>query len=251
LTDLNVIKAFPNLRNIRVYGYKIKSLDGLEWFQQGDFIDICMETNRKRRIDKISRAHITRMSLHYARPEDLDDIADCLTLNSLELYQSQDLDFAKWKRMNLETILLKRGKFEEIANTVDIPCLKSIYVLGFRSLERFAGDNSRITRLLVDNCKKLDLQTIQTFKGIKVLIVNSCPNDIALTEIGQLEHQESIDLINCNVNVDTLTLNHHFPKIKELHISNMKKEQAIELSQANPDVLITTKTYKSQHDGQA
>lgn len=249
LKDLKVIKAFPNLRYIKVYGYKIMSLEGLRWFQQGEYIKICTETNRRRRINQISQAPLKRMSLQYARSEDLHDIAECLTLNDLELIRSKELDISKWSRISLESLSLKQGKFTELGDTGEIICLNDISIIGCRSLERFAGDNSRITRLLIDNCKKLDLRTIQTFKGIKFLVVNSCPNEIGLTEIGEFKYLKEISLINCNIKVDTTDLNRHFPKLKELHISNMKKEQAIELSQSNPDILITTRTFKSDHDG--
>ncbi len=236
LKDLKVIKAFPNLRYLNVYGYQITALDGLEWFQQGEFIHIWTESNHRRRISKISEAPIKRLILQYARAEDLEDIAECLTLNDLELSRSRDLDFSKWTRVPLESLSLKKGKFKELGNTTDVSSLKWIWVLGCRNLERLTGDNSKIIRLLIDNCKKLDLRTIQTFQGIESLIVNGNPNEIGLTEIGELKQLKSLSLINCNVQVDTSNLKRHFPRLEKLHISNMKKEQAIELSQSNPDI---------------
>lgn len=118
----------------------------------------------------------------------MDDIAECLTLNDLDLFRSKDLEFSKWNRVPLESLGLKQGKFKELGNTADIIRLKDIRVLGCRSLERFTGDNSRITWMLIDNCKKLDLQTIQTFQSIETLIVNGNPSEIGLTEIGELSN---------------------------------------------------------------
>ncbi|MEX2414583.1 MAG: hypothetical protein WD424_00450, partial [Paenibacillaceae bacterium] len=245
LKDLKVVKAFPNLRYISVYGYQITSLDGLEWFQHGEYIDITTEKNRRRSITKISDAPIKRMSLHFARSEDLDDIAECLTLNYLEIFRSKDLEFSKWNRVPLESLGIKQGKFKELGNTAAIISLKDISVLGCRSLERFTGNNNRITRLLIDNCKKLDLQTIQTFQGLETLIVNGNPNEIGLTEIGELKQLKSLTLIMCNVRIDTSNLKRYFPRLEKLHISNMKKEQAIELSQSNPDIKFSGRSFKS------
>lgn len=241
LIDLKVIRAFPNLRNISVYGYKITSLVGLEWFHQGEFIEISTETNRRRRITEISRAPIKRMFLQFARSEDLDDIAECLTLNDLDLHRSKDLDFFKWGGVPIKSLGLVQGKFKELGNTADIISLEDIRVLGCRSLERFTGDNSRITWMVISGCKKLDLRTIQTFQGIKALTVNGNSNEIRLTEIGELKHLENLMLIDCNIQIDTSNLKHQFPRLKELHISNMKKEQVMELNQANPDIMISGK----------
>lgn len=245
LKNLMVIKAFPNLRYLNIYGYQITSLDGLEWFQQGEFIHIWTESNHRRRISKIPEAPIKRLILQYARAEDLEDIAECLTLNDLEISRSRDLNFSKWTRVPLESLSLKKGKFKELGNTADVSSLKSIWVLGCRSLERFTGDNSRISRLLIEGCKKLDLRTIHTFQGIESLIVNGNPNEIGLTEIGEFKKLESLSLLNCKVQVDTADLKRHFPRLKELYISNMKKAQAIELKQFNPDIVFTGDSFES------
>lgn len=241
LRDLKVMKAFPNLKNIVVYGYKIVSLEGLEWFKKGQYIDICTERNRGRKIADISRAPIERMNLQFARHEDLEAIGECLTLNSLNLFRSTDLDFSKWRRVPLETLALKQGKFKELGNTTQVESLKNLKILGCRNLERLTCDNSRVTWMIIEGCKKLDLRTIQTFQRIEALIVNGSPNEINLTEIGELKHLESLWLLNCNVQVSTTNLLHQFPKLKELRITNLKKEQVLELARLNPDVKISGK----------
>ncbi|CAH0121223.1 hypothetical protein PAE9249_03749 [Paenibacillus sp. CECT 9249] len=244
LKDLQVVRAFPNLRYIAVYGYRIDSLDGLEWFQRGESIKISTESkNRRRKIAQISRAPIKQMSLQVAQPEDLDAVGECLTLNELELFRSSDLEFSKWSRVPLESLRLKQGKFIELGNTADVRSLKWLWVLGCRSLERFTGDNSKIIRLLIDDCKKLDLRTVQTFQGLETLIVNSIPNEIGLTEMGTFKQLESLSLIHSKVQVDTTELKRHFPKLKELHISNLKNGQVLELSQLNPGVLVSGRIF--------
>ncbi|NOU71801.1 hypothetical protein GC098_10275 [Paenibacillus sp. LMG 31458] len=244
LKDLEVVRAFPNLRNIAVYGYQITSLDGMGGFQQGEYIKISTESkNRRRRIAQISQAPIKRMSLQFARPEDLDAIGECVTLNSLDLFRSMDLDFSKWKRVPLESLGLMQGKFKELGNTAQVESLSNMRVLGCRNLEWFTGDNSRITRMVIEGCKKLDLRTLQSFQNIEALIVNGNSNKVALNEIGELKQLKSLWLIDCNVQVDISNLKHQFSRLEELQISNMKNEQVLELSQLNTGVIVSGRTY--------
>lgn len=56
-------------------------------------------------------------------------------------------------------------------------------LLGCCSLERFTGDNSRITWMWIDGSKKLDLRTVQTFQGIEAIAVIGNSNETALSEI--------------------------------------------------------------------
>lgn len=250
LNDLKIVRAFPNLRSIAVYGYKIASLDGLEWFQQGEYIKISTESqNRRRGIAQISEAPIKRMSLQLARPEDLDAISECLTLNSLELFRSMELDFSKWIRVPLETLNLKQGKFKELRDMSKVGSLRNLMVLGCRNLEQFSGDNSQIVWMLVDGSKKLDLRSVQTFQGLEGLTVNGNSCEIPISEIGELRQLKGLNLIDCKVHLDTINLKHQFPSLKELHISQMKEEQVLELSQHNPNVLVTGKIFMVKNVG--
>jgi hypothetical protein len=249
LKDLKVIKAFPNLSIVRVYGYQTLSMDGLEWFQQADYLVIRTESNRRRTISGLSRAPIKRMDLQFARPEDIDGIAECLTLQSLDLSHSKDIDFSKWNRLPLESLGLLQGKFKELGNTSQVRSLKKLRVLGCHSLERFTGDNSPIVWMWIDGSKKLDLRTVQTFQGIEALAVNGNSNEIALSEIGELRQLKNLGLIDCNVQVDISNLKHQFPRLEEILISQMKEEQVLELSQHNPDVLVKGKTFQVRNLG--
>jgi len=96
-------------------------------------------------------------------------------------------------------------------------------VLGCRNLERFTGDNSRITYMIIEG-KKLDIRTIKTFQNIEALIMNGNSNEMALSEMGEFRKSRSLWLLNCNVHIDITNLKAQFPSIKEIKISNMNKE---------------------------
>jgi len=244
LINLSIVSAFTNLKILYVYGQHIKSFDGIESFTKGEFIKIKTHSNRRRDISQLSNTKVTGIDLYVERKEDLTAIAGFKYLKTIDIYCSMEPDLKEWKDVHFENLSFKRCKFKELGNTAAISGLTYISVLGCRSLERFAGDNSRITRLVVDGCKKLDLRTLKTFEGIETLIVNSCTQEMDLTEIGGLEHVKHIDFILCQVHVDLIPLKEYFPKLESLHISQMKKEYGMQLKDLNPDVEITSNSFR-------
>jgi len=244
LTNLNVLCTLSELRILHIYGQNIKTFEGIEWFDKGEYILIETIRNKQRDISRISKTQVKSIDLFVERLEDLSAIADCRSLTKLDLNRSMEVDFTQWRGVPFEFIGFRKGKFKELGNIAAIPDLKEIYVLGCRSLERFTGDNSSITRIIVDGCKKLDLRTLKTFEKIETLIVNSCPNEMNLCELTELKFVKHIDFILCNVQVDLVELKSYFPNLESLHVSRMKKEYGIQLKQLNPDIEITGNSFR-------
>lgn len=245
LNDLSVLQAFTNLKSLFIYGQQINTLEGIEWFNKGEYIQVQTYRNRRRDISQISQSTIKYIDLFVERVEDLSAIAGCKYLQKLNIYQSMEPDFAEWEEAPFERISFKRCKFKELGHTsAASQGLQEISVLGCRSLERFTGDNSNIRRLVVEGSKKLDLCTLKTFKGIEVLIVNSCTKEMNLKEIGGLEFVRHIDFILCKVEVDLIDLKEIFPSLESLHISGMKEEYGLQLKQLNPEVRITSRSFE-------
>ncbi|NIK70559.1 hypothetical protein [Paenibacillus sp. BK720] len=244
LKNLDVLRAFTNLKILYVFGHHIQSFDGIEWFNVGEYINIETHRNRRRDISQLSQIKVKRMDLYVERIEDLSAIAKCSYLKTIDIYHSMEPDLKEWKEVPFDEISFKSCKFKELGNTAAIASLYDLSVLGCRSLEQFRGDNSNIKRLVVDNCKKLDLGTLTTFEGVEVLIVNSCTKEMNLKEIRGLKYVKSIDFILCNVEVDLIDLKEYFPKIESLHISGMKKEYGLQLKRLNPDVMITSRSFE-------
>lgn len=171
-------------------------------------------------------------------------IAGCQHLKTIDIYRSKENDFSSWSKVTADTISFKSCKFAELGNMARISALEDLNVLGCRNLERFTGDNSTIKRLIVDGSKKLDLRTLKTFTRVEVLIINSCTQELNLTEIGGLTSVKHIDFIFCHVQVDLIHLKEYFPKLESLHISGMKKDYGLQLKQLNPDVRITSRSFE-------
>lgn len=243
LMNIRVVGAFTNLKILYVYGKHIQSFDGIESFSKGKYIKIQTYLNRRRDISQLTNTKVTGIDLYVERKEDLSAIAGFKYLEKIDVYHSMKPDLEEWKDVYFENLSFKRCKFKELGSTAAISGLTDISVLGCRSLERFTGDNSRITRLVVDGCKKLDLRTLKTFEGIETLIVNSCTQEMNLTEIGGLEHVKHIDFILCQVHVDLIHLKEYFPILESLHISRMKKDFGLQLKELNPDVKITSGSF--------
>lgn len=244
LENLRIVSAFINLKVLYVHGQHIQSLDGIECFTEGEYIKIQTHHNRRRDLSQLSNTKVTGIDLYVERKEDLTAIVGLKYLKTIDIYHSMEPDFNAWKDVHFENLSFKRCKFKELGNIAAISGLDDISVLGCRSLERFTGDNSNIKRLVLDGSKKLDLSTLKTFEGIEVLIVNSCTKEMNLTEIGGLKNVKHIDFILCQVQVDLIHLKEYFPKIESLHISQMKKDYGMQLKELNPDVEITSRSFR-------
>lgn len=241
LINLHVISVFTNLKILYVYGKHIQTFEGIESFTKGEFIRIDTRPNRRKDISQLSNTKVTGIDLFVERKEDLSAIAGFKYLKTIDICGSMEPDFKEWKDVQFESLSFKGCKFKELGNTTEAFGLDNMSVIGCRSLERFTGDNSRITRMIIEGSKKLDLRTLGTFSNIEALIVNGNSNEVALSEIGQLTKLESLWLLNCKIHVDIHNLKEQFPNLEELMIDSLTKEEVLELGEYNPDVEVTGK----------
>jgi hypothetical protein len=245
LKDLEIIKVFPNLRVLFVHGSKIISLDGLEMFRNGKYIDISTWKNKRRDISKISEAPIRSMDMDYEKPEDFDAIKNCKLLNHLVISKCPEPDFHAWKDVPLKYLSLNSyGKFTELSDTASVKTLEDIMVGYCGKFERFTGDNSKIKDLTVVSCKNFDVRSLDSFQSLEFLCVNHCAPEIALSELPCLPNLNTVHLFTCKVNYDILDLKKKFPKLKLFDPSRIKKDQAVSLSEANADVVFKYKQQK-------
>jgi hypothetical protein len=245
LGDLSVLLAFSSLKILYVYGQKIKSFDGIERLCKGEYIKIQTHRNRRRDISQLSQTTIKRIDIHVERIEDYSAVAACKSLQTIDFFHSSiEPDFAEWKESPVERMAFKSCKFKELGDVALLSGLTDLSVRGCRSFERFKGDNSNIKTLGISSCKKLDLSTLQTFKGVERLVVNSCTKELNLTEIKGLKDVKILEFILCNVEVDLINLKDYFPKLESLYISSMKKDYGLQLKHLNPDVKIESRSFE-------
>lgn len=235
LKDLMVVIGFPNLNYIFVRGFNIKSLDGLEYLTRILYLEIDTGKYRSRSIANISRAPISRMELVYARKEDFDAIASSRTINILELAFCPHPPFNKWGKVPFEKLKISGGRFTEFGDTAYVEKLYDIFLIDCRKLERFVGDNSRITRMLIVSCSRLDVNTIKAFSNLELLTINNRPNyELPLSAFSGLKKLKELELLRCKVKLDIMDLKEVLPSLEKIYIGGLKKEQINELLRRNP-----------------
>jgi len=237
LEDVEIIKAFPNLKHLRVYGDKIKTLKGLEWFKKGRFLDLYMSENKKRNIDNISKSSIRILGLRYQRKDDFDAISKCLTLKDLKIGSSPKPDFYTWSNVPLECLTLTSGKFNELGDMDCIKTLKKLDIRYCKKLERFTGDNNFVKDILIVSCNKLDLSYLNVFKNVRKIQVNLCSQKLNLSEL-KLPKIRHLGL-KCRVNIDNYDLKANMPKLIEITLNKISKKQVRILSEANLNIMVS------------
>lgn len=232
--NVEIIKAFPNLQSLSIYGHRIESLDGLECFK-GKHIVIDTD-NRKRNIEKIAMVPIKSMYLEYTRKEDFDAIKRCASLNSLTLGKCPNLDFYEWRNVPLEHIKFwNYCKITELRDMSYIETLARLMVGACRKFERFAGDNSNIKSIIVDGCRLFDMDSLTALPNAEYITIVACAKEIALSELPEHPAIRRLALWGCKVKIDTYDLKKKMPNLKKLSIANIKKTDKELLKQANMD----------------
>lgn len=239
IKNLSLLQAMPALETLQLYGLQLRVLDGLEWFRNGRFIEIDTGRNQSCKIDKIAETQITKLSLHYGNPEDLEVVARSQTISELILSKCPKLLFEHWQSVPLNTISLSGGVLDVLADTTHISSLKSLIIIDCRKLERFEGDNSNVTWMVIDTCNRLDLCTITTFSRVEFISIVNIKNEILLSTFTGLSQLCSLSLQECKVRVDVVDLKSSSPRLEEIFITGLKKDKGIALSKANPGVVVT------------
>jgi hypothetical protein len=235
--NLLFLKALPSLETILVNGLQLQSLDGLEWFH-GRFIEIDTDRNRKRTIDKIAETPITRLSLHWAHPGDLEAIGRSTTIRELDLSNCPKLALDRWQNVPLEALCLWSGAIDQLADSAQIG-VQQLTLFGCRHFERFEGDNSTITWGVIQNCNRLDWQTIRTLRRLASLNVTGSKIDLPLSAFAGLGELRNLSLRECKVQLDVLDLKSTATQLEKLYMTGLKNEQVVELSRANSGVLVS------------
>lgn len=247
IKDLSILQAMLALETLQLYGLQLLDLDGLENFRHGRYIEINTDRNKRRNIKKIAETKITKLSLQYGNPGDLDAIGGCLALEELILTRCPKLQLDQWQNVPLESMSLSGGNLVMLDNTSCISTLDSVFLFGCRKLERFDGDNSNVTRLVIQSCNLLDFRTIATFSNLETVDVTGIKNELLLSAFSDLSQIRFLDLHDCKVCLDVMDIKSSAKKLEEISIYKIKKDKAVELSNANPDVVVTngTLSYKN------
>jgi len=240
LEDLQVIEGLSNLANIQVNGTHIRSLDGLQAFRNGRYLKIDTGTNRRRNIAAVANSSVTKLSLQYGNAADFDAIAGNRTIRHLLLGGSPQPPFDKWKGVPISTLSLSNGTFDEIANTSHIPSLRELVLIDCRKFQVLSGDNSGLTWVVIQGCKRLDASTVRALTNVEYLTIVGGSKAIEISALGQLNHLRTLTLANCKAYVDVEELSACMPQLESLELTDLKDTEAARLSEINSNITIST-----------
>ena len=160
LKNVEIVKLFPNLRILQIWGRNIISLEGLEWFRKGEHITIETKKNRKRNIEKITQTSIENISLSYGRKDDFDVIGKCPFIRKLVIFKSPSPNFYDWKNVPIDYLKFSDGILTELRDISQVKTLKDLFIGACGNFVEFTGDNSSVRQLIVYGCRCFDIRSI-------------------------------------------------------------------------------------------
>lgn len=222
LSNVQIVKAFPGLKYLQIYGEKIKSLEGLKWFN-GEYICIDTGKNRKRNIDDIAQTPVQRAVIRYAQPADFVSIGKSLSLRELTIHGNPAPDFAEWKNVPL-TYLKMQGKFEELRDIGHLKSLDNLYIVASRKFERFAGENPTPRIVTVFSCRQFDTRSLAALQGVEYATINSCAREITIDDIPEHPTIRMLRMLSCKVLADANDIKKKMPKLEKVITDKVRKE---------------------------
>ena len=237
LRNVEIIKLFPNLQSLSIYGHRIESLDGLEWFKGGS---ITIETgNCKRNIEKLSTVPIKGLFLEFGRKEDYDTIKQCTSLNHLTISKCPDPDFYEWKSIPLEYLKFwNYCKITELRDMSQINTLTRVMVGACRKFNRVTGDNSSVKEFTVDGSRLFDIHSVTSLPNAEYIGILDGSREISFSELPEHLTVNELKLWFKKVHIDMFDIKKKMPMLKKLDIAKTTKDQRRLLSEANPDIEI-------------
>jgi hypothetical protein len=243
--NLRFLKAMQGLENLSLHGLQLRTLDGVESFT-GRYLEIDTGKNKKRDIHKLSSANIAQLVLRWATRADTQAIASSSTIRHLILRNCPELSFDALRGTRLEILQLFSGTIQQISDAARIPSLTQLTTQQCRNLERFSGDNSNLTWMVVQVCKQVDWGSIGTCKNLEHLVAIKSAK-AKLSAFGQLKRLRNLSVVDGDIDLDAPALKQSAKSLEKLVIAPLAKDKVIELSTFNPDVIVsnTRMAYKN------
>jgi hypothetical protein len=246
LHDLSVLRALPALVTAGIHGRQIRSLEGISWFRSGRALDIDTGSNKRRDIGLLASTRIENLFLRYARPADLEAVGGAKALTHLKVLGSPAVPFGQWGSLPLRSLQLWGGAIEELADAERVPSLRVLTVDGCRKLRRFHGANGNVAEVIIQRCNGLDWNTIATLRNVEELWVTCVKPVIPISAFVPLRRLRSLYLAKVKVMLDVKGLKRSAPSLEKVVITGLPAPDLIELSVANPGVVVSgnTRTFR-------
>ena len=238
INNLDFVSLFPNLSSLAVYGQKINSFDGIEYFK-GKRLIIDTGRNKKREIDKINETNISQLIIKWAKEEDIDVISNNRLIKELDLLNCHDLMLDKLFKLPLLNLSLKQFRGEKIEGFSGFENLRRLYIGGCSYLKNLSGYNASVEKLIISSCRYFDASKIRIFQNSNFIDLVDIPKEISLSYFADMPNLKKISINQCKVNIDKKNIKEVAINLESIWIYGIKKEQVIELSKNNENVIIS------------
>lgn len=242
IQDLRIAQLFPYCQNICVYGEKFRTVDGINSCGRVVFLEVDTGKNIDRDINGVGSAPIRRIFLRYGNPADISAICECAILSRLTIAYGPQLSWVRFRDIPLEYIQIYGGGMHFVQDASVISSLRSIHLYGCHELEYFQGENSRIDQLIVQNCGRLRLSSLQCVANIKSLTVTGAKAGVVEFCSGEYHHLKEMSFLDCREDISKIYLQDRMPCLEKVFVSNMRMRDLREFSALNPNVRVSNNT---------
>lgn len=232
LEDLRLVHLFPALEQLRVYGRKVRTLDGLDGLPRLRGL-VVGGGSRGRPIDvrALSGSIVEALELHRCTSEQLVAVSRMPGVKSLSILHGEFAP-SSWEGP-LESLRMQGRQLIALRDLGRIPTLQDVTLVVCPAFEGFAGDCSNIETLIMSKCPKFRAESLACLRGLRVFAETGVPVDF--DALSRLEHLETLHLEQA-LPEDAVRTNGGFAALTELTMRRSPEVLALAFSERHPRV---------------
>ncbi len=241
LTHCEFLRYFANVTALTLASTRLSSTSGMRFAPQ--LSDLIIGTGETNRIDlaELPGSSVSRVRIERPRYEDLQTIGQCPHVRRLEVVGSATVDFRLFKRMQLEALALVNVRNEDVRSLDTIDRVDRLSLSQCASLTRFAGTSTRATKLWVDACNQLDLESLGLLRGLRTLRVTKCRQPFDIAVLSRLPEIEEVSFEGCKLLLDDVE-QIRAPTLRKFWAGRVKDDVVNRISRACPSAMVCNGT---------
>lgn len=165
-----VIDLFPKASELRLKGPEIRSLDELLDAPQVRNLTIGTHRSSRRNLEVLPKLRLEVLTLHIAKPSDVEYLSQCRALETLGLLKWRDADLTPIREVDLRYLEVIGGAIQS-AEGVNPERLLSVEFRLCTKLTSVAGICVR--SLTLDACSRMELNTLGSVEQLRILRIQS------------------------------------------------------------------------------
>ncbi len=236
LRNLNILECFPALRKLSVYSYSIENFDGIQYFINGEYIEIDTGKNKKRNITALKYVKIKKINLRYANANDILVIGDMITLKDIMIINAEKINIGTWGRLDLDSLQLINGSFEKIQGKNVLKKIKALTISKNKYFTEFKELGGYVKLLIIQYCPNMIIESLDTFKGIENLIIIDNEGEIFYNSIMKLEKINNIKILGKRLKILDPILIDKDKNIPQISINTMTKADIAKIEKNHPEI---------------